>query len=168
MVLLSLRLRKMQGPTLASRLAGGAAEDCRRRLEIVLEALLEIRRIMPPFGVGIGGVSEVGWLVVLRLCLREVELVFLEIIASGNWNNGGHESSSLAVRSSGEACIDELLVSVAMSGVMIGDPCRELEATDEPLIAEREPGAGGREGRPMVGWLVLDCCNMLDCGKDVE
>lgn len=84
MVLLSLRLRKMQGPTLASRLAGGAAEDCRLRLEMVLDALLEIRRMIPPFGVGMGGVSETCWLVARRLCLREVELVFLEIIDSGN------------------------------------------------------------------------------------
>jgi hypothetical protein len=53
----------------------------------------------------------------------------------------------LAESCSGEACIEELFVSVANSGVMMGDPCRELEATEEPLIAEMELGAEGRAAR---------------------
>lgn len=59
-------------------------------------------------------------------------------------------------------------MSVAISGVMIGDPCRELEATDEPLIADNELGADGREGRPVDELMVLGCCNMLDCGNDID
>lgn len=53
----------------------------------------------------------------------------------------------MAESCSGEACIEELFVSVANSGVMMGDPCRELEATEEPLIAEMELGAEGRAAR---------------------
>jgi hypothetical protein len=144
--LLSLRLRNIQGPTLVSRLVG-AAEDCRLRLEIVLDALLDMRRMIPPLVVGTGGVSEVNWLPVFRLWPSDVELVFLETIDSGNWNNGGHKSSSLAESCSGEACIEEEFVRVASSGVMMGDPCRELDATEEPLMAEMELGTEGRAAR---------------------
>ena len=50
MVLLSLRRRRKQGPTLPSRLAG-VADDCLLRLVIRLEARLDNRRIRLPLPV---------------------------------------------------------------------------------------------------------------------
>lgn len=49
-VLLSLRRRRKQGPTLPSRLAG-VAEDCLLRLAICLDARLDRRRIRLPLPV---------------------------------------------------------------------------------------------------------------------
>lgn len=45
---------------------------------------------------------------------------------------------------SGDACIDEFLVKTAVSGDMMGEPWRELEATDEELMADT--GAAEADG----------------------
>ena len=54
-------------------------------------------------------------------------------------------SSSLGRIASGDACKDEFVVKTAVPGDIMGDPCRELEATDEVLIAE-------------TGTELDDCC----------
>lgn len=91
-VLLSLRLRRKQGPTLLSR-AGGAAEDCLLRLLFIRrEARLDRRLIRFPFvggGVGTGAAmplaaSATGLCVPVQLCAREVTLVLRERIDSGS------------------------------------------------------------------------------------
>lgn len=43
---------------------------------------------------------------------------------------------------SGEAWIDEFVVKTFVPGDMIGDPCSELEATEEALMAEPGTCAG--------------------------
>ena len=42
--------------------------------------------------------------------------------------------------------MDEFLVNTAVSGDMMGEPCRELEATEEELMADTGTAEGG-------GWL---------------
>lgn len=37
---------------------------------------------------------------------------------------------------SGEACTDEFVVMMAVSGDMTGEPCWELEAIEDTLVAE--------------------------------
>ena len=71
-----------------------------------------------------------------KLCRNEFELVFLDKMDSGSWKLLGHWSSSLAGIGSGDAWIDELVVRIAVSGVMMGDPCRELDEPEEPLRLE--------------------------------
>jgi hypothetical protein len=58
------------------------------------------------------------------------------MIDSGSWKFGGHESCSRPRIGSGETWTEELVVRRAVSGDMIGEPCCELEATDEALMAE--------------------------------
>lgn len=148
MVLLSLRRRRKQGPTLVSRL-GGAAEDCLRLLPMVLEALLDNRRMSPPLvGADVGSVKTCALL--LRLWPRDAELVFLEIMEGGSWKEEAKCSSSLVGNCSGEACSDELVVKVTISGVIMGESCRKLEAMEEPLMMERE-----LEARSMADWFCI-------------
>jgi hypothetical protein len=69
------------------------------------------------------GVSGMALAWFIRLWPSELELVFREIMDSGSWKLGGHESSSKPRAGSGEACTDELVVMTAVSGDMMGEPC---------------------------------------------
>ena len=104
MVLLSLRLRKKQGPTLPSRFIE-AAEDCLLLLVSLLDARLDNRRIRLPFelvGTGVvpatavlmdtllalvskAAVSAIGLVPPTQLRPRELALAFRVKMESGNW-----------------------------------------------------------------------------------
>lgn len=142
MVLLSLRRRRKHGPTLPSRLVG-AAEDCRLLLAMRFDALLDKRRIkLPLLAVPRASAMAPGPGLVTGPWAKEVALVFRERIGSGSWKLGGHGSSSLPRIGSGEPWTDELVVRTAVSGDMMGEPCWELEATEEAEIAETGAVAG--------------------------
>jgi hypothetical protein len=151
-VLLSLRRRRKHGPTLPSRLAG-ATEDGLLLLLRDLEALLDRRRIILPFPVEPTGALvpkdmtsaiALGLQVMLvpkELAPRELVLVFRERIGSGNSKPGGQMSTSWPRprpnwEGSGDAWSEELVVRMAVSGDMMGDPCCELEALEEELMAD--------------------------------
>lgn len=86
-----------------------------------------------------------------QLCPREFALVFRDRMESGSWKFGGHWSSSLDRTGSGDAWIDEFVVRTAVSGDMMGEPCRELEAAEEALMAET--------GAAEEGCCVVCCCD---------
>jgi hypothetical protein len=77
---------------------------------------------------------------------KELALVFRDNIGSGNSKFGGQVSSSRERRGSGDAWIEELVVRTAVSGDMMGEPCCELEAREEELIADVGKAAG------LCGW----------------
>lgn len=71
----------------------------------------------------------------------EFALVFRDMMASGSWNPEETGSSFWGRMQSGEACMEELVVK-RDSGDMTGDPCCELEALEEALIADGGAAAG--------------------------
>jgi hypothetical protein len=146
-LLLSLLRRRIPGPTLPSLLLGAA--DDGRRLAKDLVARLDSLRIRPPL-LGRGSVM-LGLLV--KLCGSELLLALRFRTDSGSWNMpaGTWSSSSRPRIGSGEAWMELLLVMMAVSGDMMGDPCRELEPTDDALRAEMGAWAmGALDDRPLV------------------
>lgn len=75
------------------------------------------------------------WRSLVKLCGRELVLVFRERRGSGSssmeGSRRGDSPSSLPRIGSGEACMELLRVMAAGSGDMTGEPCCGLEATDE-------------------------------------
>lgn len=54
---------------------------------------------------------------------------------------GGNCSASRPRKGSGDGCIELLLVNTMFSGDIMGESCRELDATEEALMAEVGPEA---------------------------
>lgn len=87
--MLSLRRRRRQGPTLASRLVG-AADDCRLPVVRRLEARLDMRRIRLDFwfvvlgATPVPGVSGMALEWFIKLWPSELQLVLRETMDSGS------------------------------------------------------------------------------------
>lgn len=130
--LLSLRRRKMLGPILPFRLAG-AAEDCCLLLANRW-ARLEKRRIRLLF---LGEASGIALgLLLAKLLPSESFLVLRDRIVSGSGKLEGHGSSSLSCMGSGDGWTEELVVRTTVPGDIMGDPCCELEAAEDALMAD--------------------------------
>lgn len=172
-MLLSLRRRKRQGPTLVSR-ALGVADDClllfirrdarldRRRMRLVLE-LTEPGAVAPAVGPSRAPFDWFLWL----WPRRELELVLRETMDSGSWKFGGYCSSSKAREGSGDAWMEELLVRTAVSGDIMGDPLRELEATEDPLTAEVGTEVEAWVSRLAWAWLGCNCFGCVEDGMGI-
>lgn len=74
--------------------------------------------------------------VLMKLWPSEVVLVLRDKTDSGSWKLEGQGSSSRPRMGSGDGWTDELVVRTAVSGDMMGDPCSELEATEDALMAD--------------------------------
>lgn len=168
-LLLSLRRRRMPGPTLPSRLLGAADEGLLRAKDLV--ARLESLRIKPPLLVG--GSVMLGLLVML--CGKEWLLVFLFSTDSGSWNGPADMKSSISrpLKGSGEAWTELLFVMTTASGDMMGDVCLELEPTDDAdagcawgCVPEGKSLVWTRAGRSGLGSDVCEVMVMV-LGEDM-
>lgn len=81
-------------------------------------------------------------------------LVFGEMMDSGSWKSSeGPWTSSWGRMDSGEAWMEELEVRMVGPGDMIGDPCCELEAPVDALMADAGAASGPCAWKAVWTWL---------------